>query len=244
LINYVIISTENVYKQAKIDARDHLRTFTSIKAQAACGLRPLLPVRVTQVKGKFRHDATIACKNRNSCPWCSTRAMAEHRTKIRANAIHAIDIGGLCLSAVLTLPNRHGHDLEYAYSQLTEQVARFRRLIKQHESGFGITGSVRVFEETYGEINGWHPHANWIWFTSRTLDNAEKEAFTRLVRDFWLKASANGGIRGTSASAQWVGFSSDDASVKATALYVSKHSFYSKPHPVPQPNGNYVGLEP
>jgi hypothetical protein len=170
--------------------------------------------------------------------------MAEHRTTIHAKGIHALDIGGMCASAVFTLPNRHGHDLKYAYRVLSEQAARFRRIVRIVEAKYGVHGSVRVYEETYGELRGWHPHVNIVWFMTRTLNPDECTQFASDVRSAWSKAALNGGIRGTSLSGQWVGFQQSDSEVKYTARYVTKHSYYLKPKPTSGQNGKYAGIEP
>lgn len=244
LINYGIIATNNDFRKEKIAARNDLRHFSQNSSQRNCGVAPLLPLRVTMVKGRYRHDARVACKNRNSCPWCSTRHMAEQRTKISAMCIHALDIGGMCASAVFTLPNRHGHDLKYAYKVLSEQAARFRRLARKIESKYGVNGSVRIYEETYSEVRGWHPHINYVWFITCVLTSNELFQFENDLRNAWIRAAQNGGIQGTSKAGQWVGFQSTDIQVKKTARYVTKHSYYLKPKPILGPNGKYSGIEP
>lgn len=246
LINYVFISTDAnaKFNREKLAARNDLRHFSSNKSQRNCGVAPLMPLRVSKVRGKYRHDATVACKNRNSCPWCSTRSMAEQRTKIYAKCIHALDVDGMCLSAVLTLPNRNGHDLKYAYKVLIEQTSRFRRIARRFEPEFGVVGSVRVFEETFGERRGWHPHANYIWFTTRLLTTDEQSKFEAQIKSAWLMAANQGGIRGTSESAQWMGCQSTDKEVKTTARYVTKHSYYVKARPLRDLQGKFERLEP
>lgn len=244
LINYGIIPTKTDFRKAKLAARNDLRHFSVNVGQRNCGVAPLMPLRVSKVQGRFRHDATVACKNRNSCPWCSTRFMADHRTKINAKGIHALDLGGMCASAVFTLPNRHGHDLKYAYKVLSEQAARFRRFLRVIEGKYGVQGSVRVYEETYGELRGWHPHINYVWFLTLILSSEECLQFANDVRTAWVKAAQNGGIRGTSQSGQWVGFQTTDSQVKQTAQYVTKHSYYVKSKPKLGQNGKYAGIEP
>lgn len=244
LNSYVNKATKVKYDRLKREARDDLRKFSKIAAQRKCCIQPMYSVRVGKRQGKFKHDSAIACKNRQSCPWCATPPLAGHRTTIRAKGIHAIDVGGFALYGVFTLPKRHQTDLAYSYKVLKEQVARFRRKVKSIEVRYGITDSVRTFEETYSNVTHWHPHVNYVWFVREALDEETKVAFMAEILDAWLSSALDGGIRGVKEVAQKLSTFHSTDSIKYLANYVTKHSFFDEGVPSPASDGNYYRLKP
>lgn len=244
MISYGKKTTKAKFDRLKSEARDDLRKFSSNKLQRTCGVQPLNSVRVYKSNGRFRHDATIACKTTNSCPWCSPPKLAAHRTKINAMAIHAIDMGGFILKGTLTLPKRNSEDLGYSYSVLMSQIARFRRKVRQIEQEYNITASVRTLEETYSEVTFWHPHVNWIWFIHEQMSLEALVSLEQRLLDAWLSAAELGNIRGVQIAAQRFNSFYTDAQVKKQAEYVTNHSFFPDKMPTKSPDGLYHKLKP
>lgn len=244
LISYVNKATKYKYDRLKREARDDLRIFSSISAQRKCCIQPLYSVRVGMRQGQFKHDSAIACKNRQSCPWCSTPPMAGHRTTIRAKGIHAIDVGGFAIYGVFTLPKRPGQDLAYRYKILKAQVARFRRKLKDIEVRYGVTDSVRTFEETYSTVTFWHPHVNYVWFVRESMPEDKAVAFMTEIVDAWMSSASSGGIRGVMQVAQKMSTFHTTDSIKHLSNYVTKHSFFDAGVPSPASDGNYYRLKP
>lgn len=236
--------THAKFDRLKREARDDLRSFSSNKSQRRCGVQPMYSVRVGMRQGRFRHDSTIVCKNRQSCPYCTTPALAGHRTTILAKAIHALDVGGFSIYGVLTLPKRHSSDLEYSYKVLLAQVARFRRKMKLIEEKYGITDSVRTLEETYSTLTHWHPHVNYVWFVREPMDEQTTVAFMAEAMAAWLSTAASGGIRGVGSQAQNFSTFTTSAAAKTLASYVSKHSFFIEDAPSPASDGEHYRLQP
>lgn len=236
--------TKSKYDRLKKEARDDLRSFSSNKSQRRCGVQPLYSVRVGLRQGRFRHDSTIVCKNRQSCPYCTTPPLADHRTTILAKAIHALDVGGFSIYGVFTLPKRHEKDLAYSYKVLLAQISRFRRKVKLIEERYGITDSVRTLEETYSTVTHWHPHVNFVWFIREPMDEKTTVAFMGEVMDAWLSSAATGGIRGVKSQAQSFSTFTTSAAAKTLSNYVSKHSFFIESAPSPASDGEYYRLHP
>jgi len=244
LNSYVNKATKSKFDRLKREARDDLRIFSSIAGQRKCCIQPLYSVRVGKRQGKFQHDSAIACKNRQSCPWCTTPKLAADRTTIRAKGIHAIDLGGFALYGVFTLPKRHAKDLAYSYKVLKEQVSRFRRKVKDIEVRYGITDSVRTYEETYSDVTYWHPHVNYVWFIREPMQDDVALAFQDEVLTAWLSSAADGGIRGVKLVAQKFNTFRTTDSIKTLSDYVTKHSFFDEGIPSPASDGNYYRLKP
>lgn len=232
------------FRELKAAARNDLRKFSSIRAQRKCCVAPLSYVRVTFKNGRFDHDKQIACKNRQSCPWCTPPNLAAQRTKIRAKGIHSIDMGGFALKADLTLPKRTAFDLAYSYKILREQMARYRRKVRQVEIRWGIPESARMTEETYSQSSGWHPHVSWVWYLHEKLSEDSLNVLKSQLLQAWLDSADDGQIRGVQVVAQEFNSYYTDAAVKKLSEYVSKHSFYIESIPKPSSSGTFEKLQP
>lgn len=244
LISYGNKTTRSRFDRIKKAARDDLRTFSSNKLQRRCGIQPLSSVRVYEQLGRYRHESTIVCKNRQTCPWCTPPNLAEQRTKINAKAVHAIDMGGFVLGATFTLPKRNSRDLKYSYFVLLSQIARFRRLSAPIEKQFGIRESFRTLEETYSETNFWHPHVNYCWLIDFPMAMDAVLQLQESLLEAWLKSASNGGIRGVQIVAQKFNTYRSDTSVKKLSRYITKHSFFPSSTPEVAATGKYEGLQP
>lgn len=170
--------------------------------------------------------------------------MAEHRTKINAKSIHALDMGGFVLGATFTLPKRGSRDLDYSYRMLIAQIARFRRIARAIEERFGIQESFRTLEETYSEVSFWHPHVNYCWLIDFPMSEELLLELQESLLGAWLKSASSGGIRGVQVAAQKFNAYRSDASVKKLSRYITKHSYFPSAQPTKSTNGKYEGLEP
>jgi hypothetical protein len=244
LISYGNNPTSNRFKRLKELARDDLRRFTGVKAQKQCGLHLLRKVRLGDLPPNVSPTATVPCKNRHTCPWCTPPALASHRTKIRAKCIHALDMGGGAVLGVFTLPKRHASDLKYSYKVLLAQVAKFRRRIRPLEIQFGVKESIRTLEETYSEITFWHPHINFVFLFHEHKTEQEISDFTTALLKVWLEVASSSGIRGVQPGAQKFRSFQTDLSTKKLAEYVTKHSYFIDELPKPSIDGKYHGLQP
>lgn len=244
MISYGNKTTKAIHDRLKIEARNDLRKFSSNKLQRSCGLQPLSSVRVMHYKGRFRHDSAIACKNRNSCPWCTCPNLASQRTKLNAKAIHCLDMGGFVVGATLTLPKRNSSDLKYSYSVLLAQIGRFRRKARLIEKRFGVQESARTLEETYSESSFWHPHVNFCWFVARGMDEESATEMREQLLSAWISAATQGGIRGVQIAAQRFNTYRTDSSVKKLSRYITKHSYFPSKVSVPLDSRGYQGLQP
>jgi hypothetical protein len=244
LISYGTNPTSNRFRRLKELARDDLRRFTKVKAQKQCGLHLLRKVRLGDLPPHVSPTATVPCKNRHSCPWCTPPALASHRTKIRAKCIHALDMGGCAVLGVFTLPKRHASDLHYSYKVLLAQVAKFRRRIRPLEIQFGVRESLRTLEETYSEDTFWHPHINFVFLFHEHKTEQEISDFTAELLRVWLEVASSSGIRGVQAVAQRFRTYQTDYSMKKLSEYVTKHSYFVDELPKPSSDGKYHRLQP
>lgn len=131
------------------------------------------------------------CKSVWLCPVCSAK-ISERRREELTGALKgwlespAGEIRRLLL-VTLTLQHDRGDDLSEVFGALKKA----RRLLvsgkaaQAFASEYGIVGTIRTLELTYGE-NGWHPHLHILMFFDREVriipfESAIKERWSRAV---------------------------------------------------------------
>jgi hypothetical protein len=96
---------------------------------------------------------------------------------------------------------------------------------------FGIGLTFATLEETYSSVTGWHPHGNWFFISHTPLEAHEVEEFIAQIRDLWVQAASDSGLKRTSRRAQNVEFYSDPEQLKVKAKYSMKQSYYPESIP-------------
>jgi hypothetical protein len=100
------------------------------------------------------------------CPVCAAKVQSVRAAEVR----RAIDLwtsqGGLVLLLTLTVPHTRQDALEDVLSRFNEG---FRHLMRgkpweRLKAAHGLSGHVKALELTWGESNGWHPHAHVLLF--------------------------------------------------------------------------------
>jgi predicted transposase YbfD/YdcC len=72
------------------------------------------------------------------------------------------------------------HALKVAWTQMTKQ-----RYYTQWKERHGVLGYVKTLEMTHGK-NGWNPHYHLVWFTERTLTDAERDQMDEELFQLWM----------------------------------------------------------
>lgn len=157
---------------------------------------PLAPVYAEVYRDRTTRRAhyggTDICGSPWACPVCSAKIAERRAVEVRAAVDQWIASGGLCLFVTLTVPHT-GAD------RLSPMIQRFRRALDLYRSGraalairqvLGYVGLIRALENTWGQVNGWHPHSHEIWFcrpesipldalVARWQDSAQAAGFER-----------------------------------------------------------------
>lgn len=113
------------------------------------------------------------CASVWACPVCSAKISERRRVELAAAiATHKAKGGEVLL---LTLTNRHNKrdDLYHLVECQAKALGYFMRGTKAAKVWFdslGSIGTVRAFEVTHQEANGWHPHYHVLVFAKSGLD--------------------------------------------------------------------------
>lgn len=141
------------------------------------------------------HDAAHygnlqTCSSVWQCPVCAARISERRREELK-HAIAQADQAGSVSLVTLTFSHKRTDQLARlktcitkAYSSMTEQRA-YKTLL----SDFEIYGTVRAFEVTWSEANGWHPHFHVLWFSERTLTAEDHVTIRDRLYKFWRAAA-------------------------------------------------------
>jgi hypothetical protein len=144
---------------------------------------------------KAFYNGLLVCGSVWNCPICAAKISERRKLELKqAFQLHKEDGGKI---AHLTLTFSHSRD-----DLLAENLDKFTKAIKKFRSGkryqkirdtMNMIGSIRVFEVTYSDSNGFHPHAHLaiLYNNDYPLFMANAE-----MNELWLKACAAFGLSG------------------------------------------------
>lgn len=133
-----------------------------------------------------------------NCPVCSSR-VSERRRELLTRAVEACrELGGQVFLATYTFSHGRSDRLSASLeSFLTAQRSMAgNRPYRRAMASYGVVGSVKALEVTWGTSNGWHPHAHVLLFAPAEIDVAALEE--ELYRA-WLPAALRQGLTMTRA---------------------------------------------
>lgn len=158
----------------------------------------------------------MACGSVWACPVCSAKIQAWRAAELRRGIEAWAARGGRVVMVTYTVPHTVSDTLLETLSRFNEAMRMFQRgePYKRLKAAYGIAGSVKGLEVTWGEVNGWHPHAHVIYFIEPgALDLA---GLRIALFERWQSATTRAGFGELSDRA----FSLQDAS--AVRTYVTK----------------------
>jgi len=129
--------------------------------------------------GSARLIGVQTCGNARLCPVCGPKVGARRREELElAHVRHVRQGRGLAYLLTLTFPHGIELRLSEAEAKLTDAIRRFKnsRTWKRMRAR-GALGYVSSSEETFGALNGWHPHQHILLFGQRdTIEGRDNEA--------------------------------------------------------------------
>lgn len=152
-----------------------------------------VPIVGSKKKGSATYKNVQLCSSVWACPLCAARIAERRRTEVfRAMGSYKANTAGQVLLITRTFPHT-------ATDRLDSLMTRLKLAEKAYKSGnpyiriasrYGIVGSVRNIELTFGE-NGWHPHIHELVFLAAGVDIAALKA-DLLTR--WTSACLRAGL--------------------------------------------------
>ena len=107
----------------------------------------------------------IQCGNVKECPMCYERTADLKRYEILEKQEECLKGGGGLFLVTLTMPHKKTDKLKYLQDKLSNSVRKLKnqhgwRKIREHS----FMPPRTVYECTYSEINGFHPHVHMLFF--------------------------------------------------------------------------------
>ncbi len=132
------------------------------------------------------------CSSVWTCPVCAAKISERRRVELETLISSHEKTGGVVLLVTRTFPHQQADILVDLLDQLAKADASYKahRDYKTFAKSFGLVGSVRAVEVTYG-VNGWHPHVHELLFLSVpvSLEDLEEDLFR-----IWQAAAVRAGF--------------------------------------------------
>lgn len=146
-----------------------------------------------QTSRKAFYGKLAVCASVWNCPVCAAKISERRRQELKAIYDKHLATGGKV--ALLTVTFSHKRN-----DRLVDLIEKMTKATKQFFSGkkydkiakkMGILGTVKAFEITYSEVNGFHPHAHYIIFytSAVSIKNMQSE-----MRDRWQNVTSKAGL--------------------------------------------------
>ena len=134
------------------------------------------------------------CASVWACPVCSAKISERRRAELKALIDSHTSAGGVCLLVTRTVPHSRNDDLGELLAKITKAEASYKahRSYKLLLSSFGVVGTVRAVEVTYGNANGWHPHVHELLFLDLPVVLADLEEDLSRI---WKFAAVRAGLQ-------------------------------------------------
>jgi hypothetical protein len=133
------------------------------------------------------------CSSVWACPVCSAKISERRRVELQQLiAAHQAGVG-VVLLVTRTAPHKRADDLPHLLDRIGHAEASYKahRDYKALLSAFGLVGTVRAVEVTYGHGNGWHPHVHELLFLAQPVNLLDLE--NELSR-IWQGAALRAGL--------------------------------------------------
>lgn len=154
--------------------------------------------------GNSRINGLNHCSSIYQCNFCQQRILPERQKELEIiNKHHLLTGGGICL---VTLTVKHDKYDSFdsllgsattktgilgAYSYLISKDRGFKKLLEK----YNIQMSCRVFETTWGKINGFHAHIHSLFYMQKKLSTEELNNFREEFYTLWLKSVSKVGLK-------------------------------------------------
>lgn len=163
-----------------------------------CCLRSHLPSGNVQVwhsplHASAHYGGLMTCGSVWVCPVCAAKVSERRRELVTLAIAECRRRGGEVLLANYTV--RHGRQQPLAET-LAGFLAALRSLVqngpyRRLKARYGLLGSIKALEVTWGPQNGWHPHAHVLLFAGAPVDAG---ALADEVYPLWKAAAARSGL--------------------------------------------------
>lgn len=128
----------------------------------------------------------ITCKNVWVCAVCSSR-ITEKRAQELQGMLEGTDYQ--TIMTTFTMSHNRGEKLEDLLSDMQDALRAFKsgRWWQDLCEEWGIVGTIKALEVTWGDKNGWHPHIHELWVLdlNNPLSEAQSLHLQHLLVERW-----------------------------------------------------------
>ena len=145
------------------------------------------------VAGKAFYKGLFVCGSLWLCPVCAAKISERRRVELSI-ALNSARAQGLKVM-LLTQTIRHGlgDSLSGAFKGIAAAEKRMwgDRSATAFREEFGIVGTIKTTEVTWGSVNGWHPHKHTLLILS---GDASPEHVQNVLSPLWVKSCVSAGL--------------------------------------------------
>lgn len=192
------------YPASAVDARVERFALQSVarsilpKSRTAACLRnrlkgaPAVGVKYSKARARASYCNLQTCGSVWSCPCCAAKISEHRRAELTALVKAHRAAGGVVLLATRTFAHTAFDSLAglLAGLKVAEDKYRSGAPAKRLREAFGIVGTVRSVECTYGQ-HGWHPHIHELVFLRADVDH---DALRAAMYSRWHSACTRAGL--------------------------------------------------
>lgn len=145
------------------------------------------------VAGKAFYKGLLVCGRLWTCPVCAAK-ISERRREELSVALNSARTQGLKVM-LLTQTIRHGlgDSLASAFKCISAAEKRMwgDRSATAFRDDFGLVGTIKTTEVTWGSVNGWHPHKHTLLILS---GDVSPEYVQKVLSPLWVKSCVSAGL--------------------------------------------------
>jgi hypothetical protein len=140
-------------------------------------------------EGQAFFSGLAVCGSPWACGKCSPKIRDVRSKELRDGCASAFELGHQVVFVTFTLSHNKYDDGEEVFKVVSEGFTKMRegKAWKKLADKTGYVTSLRSMEVTYGEANGYHPHAHALFFFDRVLSAEEYGSFVDYVQRFWRR---------------------------------------------------------
>lgn len=169
---------------------------------------------------KSFYNGLLVCGSVWNCPVCAAKISERRKSELKqAFDLHKVN-GGKIAMLTTTFSHKRNDRLIDTMKKFSAATLKFRsgKKYQKIREKMGLIGTIRDFEITYSDRNGFHPHTHFAMFYTNDVDleEIEKELF-----ELWRKACEKYGLT----ALQGIGL--DLQGGESANEYLSKHGTWS-----------------
>lgn len=139
-----------------------------------CGKRPIpgREISIRRVDGRAYYGGVQMCGSVWTCPVCASKIARGRAAELRRGIENWVSHDGVVTMMTLTVRHDRSDNLADLLHRMSQAQRDFYsgRAYQDLKNRFGIVGSVRNLEATWGSQTGWHPHSHVLLFSHSRLD--------------------------------------------------------------------------